>query len=252
MYNSMSARRPEPNRDEGWLGSGLPAKSPTGELQLVVDALNGKWLFSIQGEVDEEEFRLCDRLLLETPPILREIVEVWKASGPNLTRLSRDRFRFRTNVDRYWKARPLEVSWGASGGVGIVHTFSDRHEQTPYEEALRFFSLLIFNCEWYKLGGPCARCGNYYIKKRASQKVYCSRRCGNAATAVIRTRERLATEHKDKLRRAAEAAQKWSRARTRLDWRQWVSHKEPDISVKFLTRAVNNGELKSPTKGQRP
>ena len=104
--------------------------------------------------------------------------------------------------------------------------------------------------EWDKLAGPCARCGRYYLKKRASQKVYCSRRCGNATTADARTRERLAREHADKLRRSQAAMQKWTTTRTKDDWKVFVSKREPDITPKFLTRAVNKGELKPPTKGK--
>src|SRR5271165_5537170 len=68
--------------------------------------------------------------------------------------------------------------------------------------AAMLFHVWTLNPERDKLAGPCARCGRYYLKKRASQKVYCSRGCGNAATAVARTRERLDKEHADKLRRA--------------------------------------------------
>ncbi len=63
---------------------------------------------------------------------------------------------------------------------------------TPEAEALSLFHLLTVTPDCEKLAGPCPRCDRYYIKKRASQKVYCSRRCGNAATAVGRTRERIA------------------------------------------------------------
>jgi hypothetical protein len=41
-------------------------------------------------------------------------------------------------------------------------------------------------------------------------------------------------------------------ARTKKEWKPWVSGRHPDITVKFLTRAVNNGELKPPTKGEKP
>jgi hypothetical protein len=110
------------------------------------------------------------------------------------------------------------------------------------------FHLLTLNPQCEKLAGPCTRCGNYYVKKRASQKVYCSRRCGNAATAVVRTRKRLAAQREDKLQRAAEAARKWSSSRSNLDWKVWVSRKESDITAKFLTRSVNRGALKSPIR----
>jgi uncharacterized protein (DUF1778 family) len=122
----------------------------------------------------------------------------------------------------------------------------------PERYAALLFHVGTLNPEWDKLAGPCARCKRYYLKKRASQKVYCSRRCGNATTAVARTRERLAKEHTDKLRRAAEAAGKSITARTHDDWKVFVFERESDITPKFLTRAVNKGELKPPTKGKKP
>jgi hypothetical protein len=47
-------------------------------------------------------------------------------------------------------------------------------------------------------------------------------------------------------------AQRWAeerrKGRTRQDWKQWVNETAHDITPKFLTRAVNKGELT--TKGK--
>jgi hypothetical protein len=57
-----------------------------------------------------------------------------------------------------------------------------------------------------------------------------------------------------KLRVAAELAEMWSTARTRDEWKQWVSVRpaavEAEITPKFLTRAVNYYGLVAPTKGR--
>jgi hypothetical protein len=119
----------------------------------------------------------------------------------------------------------------------------------PERYAALLFHVGTLNPEWDKLAGPCARCGRYYIKRRASQKVYCSRRCGNAATAVERTRERIKAERKDKLDRAKTALKKWTRATTQLDWKSWVAQKTK-IDPRFLTRAVHKGDLVPPKKGR--
>ena len=68
-----------------------------------------------------------------------------------------------------------------------------------------------------------------------SQKVYCSRRCGNAATAVARTRARIKNERKDKLTRAKAAIKEWRNAKTQEYWKRWVSQKT-GIDLRFLTR----------------
>lgn len=117
----------------------------------------------------------------------------------------------------------------------------------PERFAALLFHVWTLNPECDKLAGPCARCGRYYIKKRASQKVYCSRRCGNAATAVARTAERIADERKDKLACANAALKRWERATTRQDWKHWVANKT-GIDPRFLTRAVHKGDLVPPKK----
>ncbi len=122
------------------------------------------------------------------------------------------------------------------GGVGFAFT-------------VWMFGTLVTNPICEKLGGPCARCGNYYIKKRASQKVYCSRRCGNAATAVARTAERDAAERKEKLLRAKAAIREWRSAKPQQDWKPWIAQKT-GIDLRFLTRAVKKGDLVPPKRGK--
>jgi hypothetical protein len=54
-------------------------------------------------------------------------------------------------------------------------------------------------------------------------------------------------QHEKKLRRAQRAAQKWLQTKTEEPWKEWVERNYPGISRKFLTRAVNNGELSEPS-----
>lgn len=124
----------------------------------------------------------------------------------------------------------------------------------------RFAALLFYvgtlNPEWDKLAGPCKwkRCGKYFLLKRKRRTAYCSRRCCQRNAASRCTKKRLQREHADKLRVAAELAQKWATGRTKDGWKQWVSNQpagvRAEITPKFLTRAVNKGELKTPTKGR--
>jgi hypothetical protein len=118
----------------------------------------------------------------------------------------------------------------------------------PEAEALTLFHLFTLNPDCKELAGPCPQCGNYYVKKRASQKVYCSRRCGNAATAVDRTRAKSKAEHKDKMRRAKSVIQIWNglENRSTLDWKEWLNKHAKGISPKFVTRWVNKKELPRP------
>ncbi len=220
------------------------------EIEAVVDALNGKELRSLlasegPGSTKHGDY---DQKLRETPRILRKIVHAWWKSGPNLQKFRLANPKVSADADSLSSRIPVELYWGNSGNATFLHTVLDQPGSTPYGEAIRFFLLLITNPYANKLAGPCARCGNYYLKKRVSQKIYCSRRCGNATTATVRTREQRIQTHADKLGRSRAAIQKWATTRTKLDWKQWVSRRERDITSKFLTRAVNKGELKVPVR----
>lgn len=218
------------------------------ELQIVVDGLNGNQLFAI--EMDPEDLEIYDLLLKDAPPILRELVEAWQHSGPNLVRFQRGWPRVWTNLEHYLEKTRLQLAWGKSGGCGFVHSFADRLGHNALWEAYRLFALLITNPEWNKLAGPCARCGNYYIRRTARNKAYCSRSCGTRATATAATRKRRTEERDHKLKEANLLIQKWTLVKEMRDkdWKKWVSNQNPDLKVTFLTRAVNKGDLKPPVR----
>jgi hypothetical protein len=237
----------EPIHAGEFIGENLPRIA---ELLLIVDALNGKQLFYAG---PREQFADYDRMLRETPSELRELVDAWLASGPNLDKFRQNHPKMWAGVSRYWQITPTQLVSADSTGGGAAIALGSEPGRNPYEEALRFFVWLITNPECDRLAGPCARCGAYYIRiRRSAQNKYCSRSCGTRATAFAATRKRRDEEHADKLLRAAEGAREWTTARTKKEWKPWVSGRHPGITVKFLTRAVNNGELKSPTKGEKP
>lgn len=200
---------------------------------------------------------------------LRELVKAWQDSGPNLEKMtlgSHQDLLLAMNMKGIFT-----VQWMPSrGGRAMLFIHPDYEllatamgrdrvwrqrpdgvtEPTPEVQALIEFGNLTLNPHCEQLAGPCARCGNYYVKKRASQNVYCSRKCGNAATAVARTAERLKAERKDKLSHARAAMKRWKSAATRQDWKPWVE-KETGINSRFLTRAVTKGDLVPPKKEKR-
>jgi len=242
----------------------MPRKGMSTLLYLPSAGYRGRIALGDQGREDLQP--ICDALNSRQQPELRDklrqLVGRWQASGPNLEKMMYEDFDLFDDVQLACRAR-----WTPQAdGRALLLLMPDYNEgmkrkmkrgkdgqwqATPEAQALVLFHFLTLNPQCEKLAGPCARCGLFYVKKRASQKVYCSRRCGNASTAVIRTRERLAAEHADKLRRAAAAARKWATARTSLGWKPWVSEREPDVTPKFLTRAVNKGVFKPPVREQR-
>ena len=214
--------------------------------------------------------RFCELLNSSEQPELREhlrqLVTAWQDSGPDLEKMM-------------WGSHehlltPLQVlcvgRWMPSNSgrafmnvhpeigrledqVGQERVYQEMPDGswklTPEAEAWIAFGFFTLNPHCEEVAGPCARCGRYYVKKRASQKVYCSRRCGNAATAIARTHERIASERRSKIARASAAIKKWKSTTTRQDWKRWVA-KRTGIDPRFLTRAVAKGDLVSPKRGK--
>jgi hypothetical protein len=185
---------------------------------------------------------------------LRDLVKAWHESGPNLLALHAANPGLWIETQKAFRPSIIPTKSGYAN-LHLLHNAGAPGVMESLGKAgVRFYAVVWFNALtlnplWSKLAGPCARCGNYYIKKRASQKVYCSRRCGNAATAVARTRQRIANERKDKLSRAKASLREWRTANTQEDWKSWVA-KQTDIDSRFLTRAFKKDELKPPTKGR--
>jgi hypothetical protein len=230
-----------------------------------IDPDTGKrWTLTDQGKAVLNE--VCDSLNSETHRELRSHlrawVEAWQASGPNLKKL----FGGLPEPQRMALTVAMRTIWNpgndAKGELLFVPDYPEvekllgtqrvwvkradsKRKPTPEVEAMALFHLLTVTPGCEKIAGPCPRCNRYYIKKRASQRIYCSRRCGNAATAVARTRERIATERSDKLERARAAMRKLNPAATQQDWKHWVANKT-GIDLRFLTRAVTKGDLMPP------
>ena len=103
--------------------------------------------------------------------------------------------------------------------------------------------ILITNPLWKQLGGPCGRCGDYDLKKTKRQKVYCPRACGLRTTAASAMRQRRQREQTNKIRNAQSLIDRWSKNKRRLAWNDWVSNRT-GYTVRWFTRAVNNGKLR--------
>jgi hypothetical protein len=228
------------------------------------------------GEQRKEDLeRFCELLnSSERPELkehLRQLVRAWQDSGPNLEEMMRGSHKYLNDVfgalySAHWTATSVGRAviyvmpdFGRLGKqIGMKRVFREEPDGAwklnPEAEAWKEFGYFTLNPHCEELAGPCARCGNYYVKKRATQKVYCSRRCGNASTAVVRTAEKIKAERKEKLRRARALIQKWNtlKGRSGLVWKVWLKKQEPSITDKFVTRRVNTGELPEPKAGRKP
>lgn len=190
----------------------------------------------------------------ETSLKLTQLVTEWQKSGerqnsePNLAKMMMKPANL-----TLWQTltRSCNATWTITetGGAYIhlepgIALPKFGHSRTRAEEqeatAVILFYLLTLG-PWEKLGGPCPRCGKYFIKKRANHKIYCGRRCGSLASAKVSTRKKLDKEREDKVGRARKLIQEWNKLKRRpcKSWKQWVHGKDQTITPKWLTRATN-------------
>jgi hypothetical protein len=116
---------------------------------------------------------------------------------------------------------------------------------SEWDEALFCFVPMLIHSDPHHLGGPCPRCGKFFLKTRRA-RLYCSHTCASLHTAMISTKRSRQAEHERKIQVAARSIQHWKKSSTYPTWQIFVTNKEPDISARWLTRAVNNGELTPP------
>jgi hypothetical protein len=190
--------------------------------------------------------------VLGVQPELRRLVTAWKASGPNGEKLlSSDRV-LAARLER--TSARLVPTQGANFRLAWPTLEPIRRAQLPTEReqwedfAFIHFANLLLNPRCEMLGGPCGRCGLYYVKNTTRQKTFCGRRCGQKSGATAATRKRRDSESLDKLDRVRKLADRWTESRSTLDWKRWISRRDPRISLTFLTRAVNSGKLRAPRK----
>lgn len=141
-------------------------------------------------------------------------------------------------------------------GAGFMIAYSPRRRWTAWDYAWNHFIHFLQNEAIERLAGPCKKCGRYYVRKTAKPSVYCSRQCASQATAIKRTTEYRKLQHIRKLEHAANGIERWrslaAKGRTKKGWKEFLAdhYKSEDstidLTVRFLSRAVNNGELVPP------
>jgi hypothetical protein len=178
---------------------------------------------------------------------LQRLVRAWLDSGPDLLEMFKKEPELEPLV-RYGETRFYSVR----GGRGHLDWSPKLPEALPpfYDrQALEDFMILITNPQWKMLGGPCKRCGSYFLKTTKRKKIYCSRSCGGKQTAHEAVTRRRRGEHSKKLLDAAKAGREWGVKKRRMTWKQWVSN-HADVKDRWITRAVNRGELRKPQGAQ--
>lgn len=231
-------------RKPGWY-----REPPEEELGRIVAALNtpsARWAYPVGHAMDALGLGTLHSSKGVGP--LRHCVEAWQNSGPDLRKFAKLHPELWAYVRQPWSGlgdKPFLIATD-SGMAEVVWPCAQ--SPSSEQEALKYFVSLITNPLWARLGGPCARCGKYYVRRTAHDpKVYCSRSCGTKNSAIAATKKARAKEHAEKLQRAQKSIEQWRSTGTKLDWKEWVSRRG-DITSKFLTRAVNRGELTTPIR----
>jgi hypothetical protein len=175
---------------------------------------------------------------------LRRLVTAWFKSGPNLQKMLHSDFVLWEAVQNAWTSLYLPARNGRAYLALFPKNSGDDKERVETEAHL-LFAALTLNSQCNLLAGPCARCGVYYLKKTRRQKVYCSQRCGSAATALPAVRKKRAAEHGRKIALARAVLSRLKPTRDETRWKAGVS-KRTGLSVKWLSRAANQGEISPP------
>lgn len=193
---------------------------------------------------------------------LRRLVKGWMTSGPNLRKM----FAREPALDEKTR-HGTTLFYPAGKGRGYLDWFPKTPEAhlstaqselaSPEDHALREFMVLITNPQWETLGGPCRRCGKFFIKESNRLRVYCSKSCGSRVTAFSAVQKQRQTQKQEKIRLAVEAIEKWQRTSQRIDWKDWVaSHAKlttsrTQLTTRWITRAVNQGYIQPPSRRTR-
>jgi len=176
---------------------------------------------------------------------LLQLIDEWQKSG------DLNRMKFPQDCPSLWQMQAeirVFLSPTSSRRAYVTWAYGPRKRAwTAWDHAASWFIQLITNPECERLGGPCPRCGKYFVRAGAKEKTYCSRECASVSSALESTKLRRAKEHADRLLRAENAIKRYRNNTGRWEsWKDCVTASEPDISKKFLTRAVNSGELSAP------
>ncbi len=177
---------------------------------------------------------------------LRELVIKWANCGRNFNRMLKKEPALAALISHSWKAFPLPAS---DGGAYLCVIPSPRAGNLPpgSDFALYLFMNFLVHRGSQRLGGPCARCRRYFVKKTMRQTVYCSRKCAKDATAAAASSRRLENQRAADLRRAQKAIELWERGSRRQEWKRFVAA-ECLLTLHFLTRSVKSGRLRVPNE----
>lgn len=206
--------------------------------------------FGLKAVVDDLNSRPTDPRMMDDRAKLLELVQAWQKSGPNLFKMKMPAGCTMNLLDMVGNCRVYAVPTRGPRLFSAINYSPP--SWTAWDRAAAQFLRLISDPHCDRFGGPCAHphCGKYFIRAGAKPKRYCSSECASDAGAREATKRTREEAHADKIKRAQEAIDRWNPRRSKI-WQEFVIKNCPDTSKKFLTRAVNNEELRPPSQGSR-
>jgi hypothetical protein len=205
--------------------------------------------------------------LFECCPELYQLMDSWLAAG---CRFDQWPLRERLENDLNTRRIAFYTPWWDRDGRAYYEFSDPVHEtiETPdlihgglstkivdpgWGLAVSLFFQFITG-PFYRDIGRCKRCRKFFWNRSGHRdKTYCGARCASADTAEHVTRERRQKEHEHKLKIVQAAIRRFERlsaekqARSARTWKVWVKQRSgPEITLNFVTRAVNSGEITPP------
>jgi hypothetical protein len=233
---------PPQQRSSPSLSASYSSRSIEGALQ----CLNGRSSGRFEGVLGQVVG--IDRTFDAYKTELQSYVDSWIKSGCDSTRWWENNpavaDRLQHTVDKHLRILLIPDPSGPATQTWLSRSTVDlRRRSSPF--ALLDFAQLLCS----PLGKDirrCPRCLLYFLNKSGHRKkVYCKRRCATNTSAETTTRARREREREERLARANRTLKAWILNPHGQDWKPWVA-KRTRLTIKWLTRAVNKGDLHPP------
>jgi len=205
----------------------------------------------------DEEYRKAQDVFVET---LLGLVENWSRSDWSLAAAFSQYPEMKRQIEGFLRRNPLAIMPASRGPSFVAAPFGQgaikripREKDKPVDracgEAIACFIELVRHPECERLG-KCQRCGRYFYGHRGQKCCPRPRRCGSYRAAIEATKRKWRDERQRKLDRAKTEGAEWMRKKPSLDWKLWVADRI-GVTPKWVTRAVNSGELTPPGEHRR-
>lgn len=195
---------------------------------------------------------------------LKVVVDMWLAAGGDHRSWAESMLRAKLPVQQY---RDYKSTTSADGVQQIF----------PMAEGAAKGLMVHFlhHPESWRLGGPCPRCGKYYLRKKRNPQDYCSKECRMVKTVTEPALEAREKIRKRKLELLEEGKAERQRTKTREPWdvyavryadaiwrresasKRWQAtirksgiKESGSITKKFLTRYLNENRIQPPTESR--